>query len=270
VAKLRGELVDLIAAQVRAFEARLCDLDAQRREFAVQFEALKERVGEAASRPISDQDRADRAIEAATARLTVLFGDELKAQDRAFQAQLAGLEARLKGSAGKLPVAKAWSDGSVTYEGEIVTYGGAAWQAVRDTAQAPGGADWLALAKGGRDGANGRSIVFRGAYDMRESYTATDMVAHEGQSFMAARDNPTGLPGDSADWLLIAARGVKGERGLRGSRGDKGDKGETGATAVAWKIDRERYRASPLMSDGTVGPMLELRPLFEQYQIETS
>jgi hypothetical protein len=31
-----------------------------------------------------------------------------------------------------------------------------------------------------------------------------------------------------------------------------------------------RSRRTPLMSDGTVGPILELRPLFEQYQRETS
>jgi hypothetical protein len=39
---------------------------------------------------------------------------------------------------------------------------------------------------------------------------------------------------------------------------------------VSWQIDCERYRASPLMSNGTVGPMLELRELFEQFQLETS
>jgi hypothetical protein len=31
------------------------------------------------------------------------------------------------------------------------------------------------------------------------------------------------------------------------------------------QIDRERYRASPLMSNGTVGPMLQLRDLFRQF-----
>jgi len=34
-----------------------------------------------------------------------------------------------------------------------------------------------------------------------------------------------------------------------------------------WQIDRERYRASPLMSDGTVGQRLEL-PGLENFLIE--
>lgn len=46
--------------------------------------------------------------------------------------------------------------------------------------------------------------------------------------------------------------------------------GEPGQTIISWQIDRESYRASPLMSDGTVGPMLELRELFVQFQLETS
>jgi hypothetical protein len=63
---------------------------------------------------------------------------------------------------------------------------------------------------------------------------------------------------------------VKGDKGERGPHGDKGDRGPSGEKIDSWQVDRERYRASPLMSDGTVGPMLELRPLFEQYQIESS
>jgi hypothetical protein len=206
VAKLRLGLDDVVEAQARASEARLVGLETQRRESAVQLQALKERVGDIASRPSSDQvqieEAAAVAVETAVARLRSGLDDMVEAQARVFDAQLAGLEARLKGAAGKLPVAKAWSDGSVTYEGEIVTYAAQRGRRSETRRRLPGGADWLSLAKGGRDGANGRSIVFRGAYDMRESYAAMDMVAHEGQSFTAAGDNPTGLPGDSADWLL--------------------------------------------------------------------
>jgi hypothetical protein len=53
-------------------------------------------------------------------------------------------------------------------------------------------------------------------------------------------------------------------------RGERGVKGEPGPSIVSWQIDRERYRASPLMSNGTVGPMLELRGLFEQFLSETA
>ena len=36
-----------------------------------------------------------------------------------------------------------------------------------------------------------------------------------------------------------------------------------------WKIDRARYVATPIMSDGSEGPPLELRGLFEQFLHET-
>jgi hypothetical protein len=64
--------------------------------------------------------------------------------------------------------------------------------------------------------------------------------------------------------------GHRGETGERGVRGEKGDRGEPGATVVSWQLDRERYRVSPLMSDGKVGPMLELRPMFEQFLAEVA
>jgi len=34
---------------------------------------------------------------------------------------------------------------------------------------------------------------------------------------------------------------------------------------LGWKIDRARYVATPIMSDGSEGPPLELRGLFEQF-----
>jgi hypothetical protein len=63
-------------------------------------------------------------------------------------------------------------------------------------------------------------------------------------------------------------QGRPGETGERGAPGEKGEKGEPGTTVVAWQLDRQRYRISPLMSDGKVGPMLELRPMFEQFLAE--
>jgi hypothetical protein len=35
---------------------------------------------------------------------------------------------------------------------------------------------------------------------------------------------------------------------------------------VGWKIDRAAYTAVPIMSDGSSGPPLNLRGLFEQFQ----
>jgi hypothetical protein len=48
-------------------------------------------------------------------------------------------------------------------------------------------------------------------------------------------------------------------------RGDKGEKGEPGVSTISWQVDPERYRVSPLMSDGKVGSMLELHALFQNF-----
>ena len=51
-------------------------------------------------------------------------------------------------------------------------------------------------------------------------------------------------------------------------RGPRGDAGASGATIVGWKIDRPRYVATPIVSDGSNGPPLELHGLFEQFLSE--
>jgi hypothetical protein len=62
---------------------------------------------------------------------------------RALEAKLAAVEERLKSVPGRLPVAKIWRPESVTYQGEFVCHEGAL-KASQDTAQIPGGADWVA------------------------------------------------------------------------------------------------------------------------------
>ena len=92
-----------------------------------------------------------------------------------------------------------------------------------------------------------------------------NIVGFNGGSFVALKDKPG--PG----WQLIASqgkRGVAGEKGERGPPGPKGDAGASGATIRDWKIDRARYVATPIMSDGGDGPPLELRGLFEQFFLE--
>jgi hypothetical protein len=94
-------------------------------------------------------------------------------------------------------------------------------------------------------------------------------VAANGSSFISRRDNPGPCPGPH--WQLIASagkRGDKGEKGARGDRGAPGEAGPPGLTIIGWKIDHVAYRATPIMSDGDAGPPLELRALFEQFQVE--
>jgi len=83
------------------------------------------------------------------------------------------------------------------------------------------------------------------------------------------------LCGSRPNDLKEAIEGLKtpGPRGLEGPagrRGERGHRGEPGPTIVGWALDRERYLAYPLMSHGRPGPALELRALFEQFQMETS
>jgi hypothetical protein len=168
-----------------------------------------------------------------------------------------------QGAPGKLPMVKLWVPETVYYEGDVVAYDGGTFQAMCDTGQPPSHAHWLRLATAGRDG---KSITVRGTFDQTAEYRRLEVVALNGGSFIALKDAPGPCPGPG--WQLIASqgkRGVAGEKGERGTPGPKGDTGASGATTCDWKIDRARYVATPMMSDGSDGPPLELRGLFEQF-----
>jgi hypothetical protein len=174
------------------------------------------------------------------------------------------------GPAGKLPIAQEWQRETVYYEGSVVTYDGGSYQALRDTGEPPDNeGHWQCLAAPGRDA---KSIRHRGTFKEDSDYAAYDAVALNGGSFLALRDKPGPCPGPG--WQLVAApgkRGVAGERGPQGDRGPTGAAGPPGkdaATIVCWTLDRASYTVTPVMSDGTSGPPLNLRGLFEQFQDE--
>jgi len=50
----------------------------------------------------------------------------------------------------------------------------------------------------------------------------------------------------------------------------RGERGAAAPTIQSWLVDRARYTATPVMSDGSIGPSLALRSLFEQFFMETS
>jgi hypothetical protein len=171
-----------------------------------------------------------------------------------------------QGPPGLMPMAKLWAPETVYYAGDVVACDGGTFQAKRDTGQPPSHAHWICLAAAGRDG---KTIAVRGTFDQSASYRRLDVVALNGGSFIALKDAPGPCPGPG--WQLIASqgkRGPAGERGERGERGVKGDPGLSGTTICDWKIDRARYVATPVMSDGRDGPPLELRGLFEQFFLE--
>jgi hypothetical protein len=79
-----------------------------------------------------------------------------------------------------------------------------------------------------------------------------------------------------------AARRDAAKRGPRGPKGDQGRRGETGArgaqgppgkdaqpSKVHWHIDATRYVVTPFVDGFSLGE-LDLRPLFVQFQNETS
>jgi hypothetical protein len=172
-----------------------------------------------------------------------------------------------QGPQGTLPLVKLWVPETVYYAGDVVAYDGGTFQAKRDTGQAPSHRDWICLATSGRDG---NSITVRGTFNETADYHRLDVVAFNGGSFIALKDAPGPCPGSG--WQLLASQGKRGVAGARGERGERGPKGDPGLSCVTisgWKIDRARYVAMPIMSDGSEGPPLELRGLFEQFLLET-
>jgi hypothetical protein len=165
------------------------------------------------------------------------------------------------GPTGKFPTVRLWTDG-VHYLGDVVAHRGATWQAERDTGREPP-EDWIMLAAAGRDAPEGEVC---GSFQEGRNYRKFDLVCHDGCEWRARCDDPGPLPG--VGWALSA---VQGKRGGKGEKGDRGERGAPGAAATIadWVIE-EGYRAIPLLSDGTLGPALELRQFFEAYHREAA
>jgi hypothetical protein len=172
------------------------------------------------------------------------------------------------GPAGKLSIVKEWSHETVFYEGAVVIYDGGSYQALRDTGEPPDNtAHWVCLAAPGRDA---RSFCHRGTFNDDAEYASHDIVALNGGSFLALHDKPGACPGPG--WQLLSApgkRGVAGPQGDRGPAGIAGPPGKDATRIVGWAMDRIAYTVTPVMSDGSSGPPLNLRGLFEQFVDET-
>jgi hypothetical protein len=160
----------------------------------------------------------------------------------------------------KFQTISTWQPDTIYHEGAIVAFAGGTWQAQRDTARVPGAQDWVCLASAGQ------SFTVRGTFDETAEYQRLDVVALNGGSFIALKDAPGPRPGSG--WQLLASQGKRGAAGEKGERGPPGPRGDAGASSVTirdWKIDREKYVATPLMSDGRDCPPLELLGLFQQF-----
>jgi hypothetical protein len=221
-----------------------------------------------------ERETLHRALGEVLATERAKFGDQLERKTSALEIKLAKLSGAVDILSGKappraeFPSVKAWEPDVVFHENDVVTFAGSTYQALRDTARVPTTQDWRCLVAGGNDG---RGFVVRGTYDSNAEYHYLDVVALNGSSFVALKNSPSLCPGD--DWQLLASRGSRGHRGESGERGIMGMRGEPGLGAPlirAWEIDRARYTATPIMSDGSRGPTLELRALYEQFLLETA
>lgn len=170
-----------------------------------------------------------------------------------------------EGAPGKMPIVRQWTD-RVWYEGDVVAFDGGAFQALRDTGKAPGADDWICLAErgvdgadgsDGRDGEDGRSLSIRGTWLDVNEYRALDVVALNGASFVAKRDNPGPCPGDG--WQLMA---IQGKQGKPGDRGAPGPRGEVGPSLTDATID-DRGLMTLTNADGST-VHCDLYPLLSQ------
>jgi hypothetical protein len=177
-----------------------------------------------------------------------------------------------RGPPGKLPPVKIWKEGMIAYADDVVAFDGSTYQARRDTARMPDikSDDWVLIARGGADAPMPHVL---GTWKEGEDYRRLAIVAVGGSSFIARCDHPGVCPG--RDWQLIAshgkrgADGERGEPGPRGPAGATGPKGEAAPTIIGWEIDAASYTATPILSGGQKGSLLQLRDLFKQFIADT-
>lgn len=164
-----------------------------------------------------------------------------------------------RGADGRLAAVCSWTD-QVHYEGSIVTHLGATWQAARDTGREPPHEDWWCIARAGRDGADGVSFAIEGTFDpLRTDYRRLSVVALNGGSFVARRDNPGPCPGDG--WQLLAS---VGKAGRPGERGGIGAPGPAGPPVVALHVS-DQGLVTLTNADGSTAE-LDLYPLLSKLQ----
>jgi hypothetical protein len=113
-----------------------------------------------------------------------------------------------------------------------------------------------------------KTLAVKGTFDPHERYRALDIVAKDGGSFVARKDDPGPCPGEG--WQSITTRGQRGVAGERGERGPAGPIGPAAPKHIGWQVDAANYSVVGLLSDGTQTAPLDLRPLFQQFQDETT
>jgi hypothetical protein len=156
-----------------------------------------------------------------------------------------------------------WKQGGVHYERQIVTHAGSVWYARHDTASEPPGDDWVLIAAAGAPGRDAPIGEVCGLFDPKRIYQRFDLVTWHGSEWRAKYDQPGALPGDG--WAMAGSVGGRGKQGERGAQGPAGPPGPS-LSIVDWAI--EKFRAAPILSNGTIGAVLDMRSFFELYHAE--
>jgi hypothetical protein len=89
----------------------------------------------------------------------------------------------------------------------------------------------------GPPGENGRSYEPRGTWNAEASYTRLDVVALDGASFIALRDDPGICPGEG--WQSLSLRGRAGQTGQRGEKGERGEAGPAAPVAASFTVTED-------------------------------
>jgi hypothetical protein len=138
---------------------------------------------------------------------------------------------------------------------------GSTYCAGRDTGEEPPHDDWLLIASKGEAGETPYAGDVCGLYRAGRQYRKFDVVVLNGAEWSAKKDDPGDLPGEG--WALSAQKGERGNKGEKGERGERGIPGAPALTITDWEV--KGYQAVPVMSDGSLGPALNLRECFAQY-----
>ncbi|PRS07600.1 hypothetical protein C6W22_11930 [Bacillus atrophaeus] len=123
--------------------------------------------------------------------------------------------------------------------GQVVLYEGSSYVVnISNPSGVPGTSpDYTLLASAGPTGptgATGAGLQGIVPFDplAAPGYEAGQTVTFNGSSYVANTSSPSGTPGTSADYTLLAAAGTNGATGSTGPAGTTGDTGGTGATGV--------------------------------------
>jgi len=125
----------------------------------------------------------------------------------------------------------------------------------------------LATAMGAIDVLRGRGLPggfnVKGTYNATATYVLNDVIACDGGSFVALKDQPGPCP--CSDWQRLAGPGRRGHRGPRGFDG------APGVDAPRWtgvSFNPEALSFTAKMSDGSLGPTISLASIFASVAVD--